>query len=1515
MKKTFAVLLSVVMIIAMLPLGVINAIPATNEQQIISTGGQNTTDCGDVTVSKTVAPTEDENYFDITLQVTKALPSTDVVLVMDISNTMNSDHYGHSINDSNYNVKVEDTRIYKAKAAAKEFLREYSVAAGISDDRRIGMVQFNSDVSKVFDLTNVKDSVSSLESKIDAIVAPTGDRRFTNIEGGIQLAANLLKDSTAAKKYIVLITDGFPTTYIESGKDSTESITGYTCWETTSAKPSAAGDGVFYDFVANKPILYGTNYSDTAARKAQILATSLKNDGYNIYSVGIDISSESQTIQKYIDSISSSNSTVERTSSSYAIGSATDATAYVNWLGKSIGGGEDLADAGVTNAFAKGDTVEELQEAFATVLDHLAGATPMSVSDPMGGNVEFLGFYDKSGAQAGNSLSGSYAQNTENTASYKDEITWKVSESGYTQTEREGVTYRTFTLTYKVRLTNEVSGFVAEKEYKTNGTTTLKYRTLLLADTDPDLVIEFPVPSVEGYLGGFSFTKLDSADEPVAGAGFTLTHASDCSVCGGKVSIKDFTATTSSNGAIAFSGIPSGHIYNLTETAVPDGIVIDSTPRTVEVAYGVTYLDGEEITADETIKNELFASVVADSIEGDIVLTENGENKEVKDGQFSVTVTPDEGNNPKGYKMPDETVVSADENGNFTIEGVEFTRAGEYTFTLTENNDGAEGYDYDGGEYKVIYTVEPDEQTGSFKITNTEITKNGEPVDGIEFVNSYTTPDPVSVDIEGIVTLTGGGKTSADITDGFFEYVVTGSEQSGVSGVPAQADVAQGGGLDLGTWTFTEEGEYTFTVTENVPPAGYKDETGTVTVTVTVTLNEVTNTFETNVVYSTGAELKIDNIYTYPDSISVILSGTKTLTENGEDKVIKDGQFSFELSACDENEEGAELPEETEVSAAADGTFAFGAITFSKPGTYSFDVTETDKGAAGYGYDSAVYTVTYNVILDTADNTFKVESISVEKDGEQAESVEFSNTYETPLPVSIDVPGVTTLTGGGKTNDDITAGFFGYTVSGGEQTGVANVPESTVTAAGGELDFGTWSFSEVGEYTFTINENTPPAGYTDITGEVTVTVTITLNEETNTLEADVVYSTGEIIKIDNIYTKPDPVNVALNGEVTLGGQKTNADIGSGDFVFTVTPDEANKDDYTPYPSTVNVKEGGDIDFTNATFTEEGTYVFTVAQKDKGRVGYVYDDTVFTVTVTVTLDTDTNEYVTETVISCGDSPAKEIVFANTYIPVPVSVSFGAERNIDGYPLQDSEFVFVLAADDAAYPMPAGSANGILEVKFTGEGKFNVGTLEFTQAGVYTYTFSETPDDVPGYTYDDTVYVIEITVKDISGYLRAYTGITVDGEKADKLYFDNIYDDPYLNPPPSDGPVINPDGGEDAPPAGDDPADKPSDGTPDEPTVDDGSDDTTPDGDGSGNNDAGENDGGDAEENTGNTDTDTDADTDADTDGDSDAGSDSENKNDVDLPFTGSNDIVTVAVFFIMICAIAVFAIAYKKKING
>ena len=293
--------------------------PQPSDVQVTDKGGTNTYDDGAVSVSKTISGTDLENVFDITLQVQTSMnvaeiskePDMAVVIVMDISNTMNSNFGGV-------------TRYKAAMDAAEAFLDQFakSNSLGIS---KVGYVAFNTDAHEIFGLQpcSTDEQANKLKntmrtqtgSIINAVGYKDSHSRFTNVEAGLAMASDMLNGVSNENKFIIFLSDGFPTTYIRSG------YSGYDPYDSS---------GRFYDHVLKKPCSYGTSYSDEAAIRARNKAAAIKGSGTTIFSIGVDVAG--QTIQEYITQSENANgfSVVDRTGTTYEIGDASSTEAYKN---------------------------------------------------------------------------------------------------------------------------------------------------------------------------------------------------------------------------------------------------------------------------------------------------------------------------------------------------------------------------------------------------------------------------------------------------------------------------------------------------------------------------------------------------------------------------------------------------------------------------------------------------------------------------------------------------------------------------------------------------------------------------------------------------------------------------------------------------------------------------------------------------------------------------------------------------------------------------------------------------------------------------------------------------------------------------------------------------------------------------------------------------------------------------------------------------------------------------------
>lgn len=625
MKKTKQVISLIILCLFIASFGINAYAEIINNRQIVSVGGEETTP-DNVTVSKTIEGTNIENYFDITLKVTTTTRVDEIiraqdlaiVLVMDISNTMNNTVDGV-------------TRISAAKDSVKEFIDNFYTFANEegaeSAVRKIGLVTFNSHSNKVFDLQECKSTSKRDELKglVENVTAPDGfDQKFTNMEAGLSHAKDMLNRTNIKNKYIIFLTDGLPTTYVKEYDATNDKYIGWGV-NTTGTHEATATEGYFYNYQHEKKITLGTNYSDLGARKAEELAKTIKNSGVKIYSIGVGMGSH-YSMQHYlnvmttetVDSDTEANNLAYYGDRYYAILPGVNIPSthknaeteysktqyYKDWLRDYVGSG--------TNYYYDSTNKKDILAAYKTIFEGIKQMTESSsqatwvAEDPMGASgsvqtIEFIGLYDDNNVlheSLDSSIEGQ--SDTANFASNK--ISWDLKKSGYTSKEEGNVTYYTYEVKYRIRLQNELNEFDITKIYDTNGLTRLTYVTRVGGVISEDKYVDFPIPSVKGYLGNFEFIKKSSVDgSALSGVEFTLSHDTENCPCHNErkyPTINNFISTSDENGKVLFERIPSGHKYILTETEPPfDYIAI--SPMDVIVHFGNTGISTEFVSSDK----------------------------------------------------------------------------------------------------------------------------------------------------------------------------------------------------------------------------------------------------------------------------------------------------------------------------------------------------------------------------------------------------------------------------------------------------------------------------------------------------------------------------------------------------------------------------------------------------------------------------------------------------------------------------------------------------------------------------------------------------------------------------------------------------------------------------------------------------------------------------------------------------------------------------------------------------
>ena len=419
--------------------------------------------------------------------------------------------------------------------------------------------------------------------------------------------------------------------------------------------------------------------------------------------------------------------------------------------------------------------------------------------------------------------------------------------------------------------------------------------------------------------------------------------------------------------------------------------------------------------------------------------------------------------------------------------------------------------------YTLNYQVYEDEDTESFLANgvsatmstfnfNVIVTDNGDgtlkaetqyPKDKtkFEFINTYSTGEPIPMDITGSKILNHvKGLTPNDIT-GKFTFTITALTDG--APMPDRTKVTNdaAGNVDFGKTTFklsdlegvalADDGSRTkvfeYKVTETGSAAGVTNDPGAVTgKTFTITLTDdgkghLSATKDSTQDSAQDSAFTFTNTYTVgelPSSITDQIKIDKNLT--GRD--LKEGEFTFELL-----ENGKVV---ATGSNDASGNVTFEKITYTEPGQHTYTVREVNNGLGGVTYDDQLYTV-HSTITDNRDGTMNAEHEAYALiDGKElapVDKITFNNKYE--------AKGTTASIGAVKrlTGKDLKDGQFTFQLK--DENG--KVIDEAKNDKAGAISFKALEFDKAGTYKYTISEvNDKQKEIKYDTSEKTVTITV-----------------------------------------------------------------------------------------------------------------------------------------------------------------------------------------------------------------------------------------------------------------------------------------------------------------------------------------------------------------------------------------------------------------------------------------
>ena len=642
-----------------------------------------------------------------------------------------------------------------------------------------------------------------------------------------------------------------------------------------------------------------------------------------------------------------------------------------------------------------------------------------------------------------------------------------------------------------------------------------------------------------------------------------------------------------------------------------------------------------------------------------------------KAGEFSFDLTAPEAKD-------NQTKATADENGTVNFDPITYTQAGVYEYTVKEQKGKLGGITYDEKAYKVKVTVT--DNAGQLEAAV-------EYPDGQEITNVYQAGS-VSKVLKANKALTGANLADDQFT---FELVNKATDKV-VQTAKNKAD----GTVTFPAENYTEVGNHTYIIREkNDGSKGYTYDDKKVEVTVAVT-DDGNGQLVATETYATPASFT--NNY-QALSTSAAISVTKALTGRPQ----KAGEFSFDLI-----EEGATSAAQTKVNA-ENGSVAFDAITYTKPGTYKYTVKEQAGTVAGVTYSTQVLNVTVKV----TDNAGQLEATVEYPDGQT-----ITNAYKAAA-ADVTIKAKKVLKG-----KALVANAFTFELV---DASTNKVVDTAKNDANGDVTFKAQSLSSAGAYTYSVREklDANDKGMTYDSSNILVHVRVTDNLA-GQLEATV--TPDKELTFTNSY-KPLDQNVTLMATKRMEGRALQAN----EFNFVLKDADGKELQRVANDAT------GKVSFEPITYSAVGTYTYTIAEVSGDAKGVTYDAK--EVKVTVEVKDDNGQLV------ATPSYEQEPVFTNRYAAASTKQALSVKKVLEGRALEAGEFEFELLDEQGTK---------LASAKNDAEGNVTFEEQTYSKVGTSKYRIQEVNNGLKNVTYDTKV--VEATVEVVDNQAQLTPSVT-------------------------------------------------------------------------------------------------------------------------------------------------------------
>ena len=716
----------------------------------------------------------------------------------------------------------------------------------------------------------------------------------------------------------------------------------------------------------------------------------------------------------------------------------------------------------------------------------------------------------------------------------------------------------------------------------------------------------------------------------------------------------------------------------------------------------------------------------------------------LKGGEFTFDVY--EGNLTAEQLKGKQPIRAAEngEGGTVTFRVINYTKAGEYKYTIAEQKGDLSHVTYDDTVHHAVVKVV--DNAGQLEAS---VTYDDGKTDAPTFKNTYTAKGSAELTATKVVAVAPGFTHDTTLRGGEYTFELKDADGKVLDTMKNKADgtVKFTRKFTLSNLGGTASKDFTYTIAEKPgTEPGMVYDTHALIYKVTVAEDGTGSLTATPQV--TSGDKTFTNTY-HPKETSVTLKATKRFT-GGE---LAGGDFTFQLLDKDGNVIQT-------VQNDKDGKVAFQAISYDTPGDHDYTIKEVAGNDPTVVYD----TKDVKVHIKVSDEKGELKATAT-YDGE-ADVPTFTNSKPT---TDVTVEATKILTGKDLTADAFTFGLY-------DQAG--NEVAKGTNDRGGKVELAVKNLN-LGEYDYTLKEE--KAGQT-VDGvaydakEVKVHVKVEQNQGDNN-------KTKVTVTYDGAATAPTFNNTYdAKGSVTLTATKTikvadgfdhTTKPADGEFTFDLKDAAGNVLDTAKNDANGKVSFTREFQLSDLDGAASKDFTYTIVEQPGAEPGMVYDSHPLTYTVTVT-DGGNGALNAKAIVT---SASGSDTFTNTYQPAATGLALGAQKSYvkkdDNTPIvpKCGEFTFDVYEGNLTAEQLAG-AKPVRTATNGADGSVNFDAFSYAKPGTHEYTIVERKGDLAYVTYDAAVHHAVVTVADNAGTLQG--SVAYDGTNVTKPSFTNTYE---------------------------------------------------------------------------------------------------------------------------------------------